>query len=361
MNKYPELVVDLNKLKENYKQIKKLCKDIKIAGVIKGCTGIFEVAQLLDKEHVDFIASSRMEQLKPLKGKVTCPLMMIRIPMLSEVEEIVKYTDISLNSELEILKALDKEAKRQNKIHEVILMKELGDLREGFYKEEDIIEAALLVENDLDNLVLAGIGTNLGCYGAIVATKEKLEELVRVAEHIENKIDRKLKYISGGATTSIPRLIEGNMPERINMLRIGEGILLARDLKDLWGYDIENMNQDVFTLRCEVIEVKDKPTYPVGKIFVDAFGNKPTYEDKGIRRRALLAVGKVDYAFPEDLVPKNNKIKIIGASSDHTIIDVEDDENIKVGDILEFNLTYSTLVYISNSQNIKKVFKGKNS
>ena len=361
MNKSPELVVDLNKLKENYKQIKKLCKDIKIAGVIKGCNGISEVAQLLDKEHVDFIASSRMEQLKPLKGKVTCPLMMIRIPMLSEVEEIVKYTDISLNSELEVLKALDKEAKKQNKIHEVILMKDLGDLREGFYKEEDIIEAALLVENDLDNLVLAGIGTNLGCYGAIVATKEKLEELVRVAEHIENKIDRKLKYISGGATTSIPRLIEGNMPERINMLRIGEGILLARDLKDLWGYDIENMNQDVFTLRCEVIEVKDKPTYPVGKIFVDAFGNKPTYEDKGIRRRALLAVGKVDYAFPEDLVPKNNKIKIIGASSDHTIIDVEDDENIKVGDILEFNLTYSTLVYISNSQNIKKVFKGKNS
>ncbi len=361
MNKYPELVVDLDKLKENYKQIKKLCKDIKIAGVIKGCTGIPEVAQLLDKEHVDFIASSRMEQLKPLKGKVTCSLMMIRIPMLSEVEEIVKYTDISLNSELEVLKALDKEAKRQNKIHEVILMKDLGDLREGFYKEEDIIEAALFVENDLDNLVLAGIGTNLGCYGAIVATKEKLEELVRVAEHIENKIDRKLKYISGGATTSIPRLIEGNMPERINMLRIGEGILLARDLKDLWGYDIENMNQDVFTLRCEVIEVKDKPTYPVGKIFVDAFGNKPTYEDKGIRRRALLAIGKVDYAFSEDLVPKNNKIKIIGASSDHTIIDVEDDENIKVGDILEFNLTYSTLVYVSNSQNIKKVFKGKKS
>lgn len=361
MNKYPELVVDLDKLKENYKQIKKLCKDIKIAGVIKGCTGIPEVAQLLDKEHVDFIASSRIEQLKPLKGKVTCPLMMIRIPMLSEVEEIVKYTDISLNSELEVLKALDKEAKRQNKIHEVILMKDLGDLREGFYKEEDIIEAALFVENDLDNLVLAGIGTNLGCYGAIVATKEKLEELVRVAEHIENKIDRKLKYISGGATTSIPRLIEGNMPERINMLRIGEGILLARDLKDLWGYDIENMNQDVFTLRCEVIEVKDKPTYPVGKIFVDAFGNKPTYEDKGIRRRALLAIGKVDYAFSEDLVPKNNKIKIIGASSDHTIIDVEDDENIKVGDILEFNLTYSTLVYVSNSQNIKKVFKGKKS
>ena len=357
MNKYPELVVDLNKLKENYRQVKKLCKDIKIAGVIKGCTGIPEVAQLLDEEHVDFIASSRMEQLKPLKGKVTCPLMMIRIPMLSEVEEIVKYTDISLNSEIEVLKALDKEAKRQNKIHEVILMKDLGDLREGFYKEEDIIEAALLVENDLDNLGLAGIGTNLGCYGAIVATKEKLEELVSVAEDIEKKIGRKLKYISGGATTSIPRLIEGNMPERINMLRIGEGILLARDLKDLWGYDIENMNQDVFTLRCEVIEVKDKPTYPVGKIFVDAFGNKPTYEDKGIRRRALLAIGKVDYAFLEDLIPKNDKIKVIGASSDHTIIDVEDQKDIKVGDILEFNLTYSTLVYVSNSQNIKKVFK----
>ena len=178
-----------------------------------------------------------------------------------------------------------------------------------------------------------------------------------VAEKIEDKIGRKLDIISGGATTSLPRIFEKNMPKRINNLRVGEGILLAKDLKDLWGYDMSDMYQDVFKLRCEVIEVKNKPTHPVGEIFVDAFGNKPTYEDRGIRKRALLAIGKVDYAFIDELILNEEGAFVVGASSDHTIIDVEDAKrDIKLGDILEFDLCYATIVYITNSPNIKKVF-----
>ncbi|MGM9879299.1 MAG: alanine racemase [Bacilli bacterium] len=359
MSKYPELIIDLKKLKSNIRQVKNKCMEegVEIVGIIKGSSGFFEVAKAFDEEGVSYIGSSRVEQLEPLVGKVKAPLMMIRIPMLSEVSDVVRVTDISLNSEIEVLKALNEEAKKQDKVHKVILMKDLGDLREGFWSEDDIIEASLLVENDLSNLYLSGIGTNLGCYGAITPTEEKLNELVSVAEKIEDKIGRKLDIISGGATTSLPRIFEKNMPERINNLRVGEGILLAKDLKDLWGYDMSYMYQDVFKLRCEVIEVKNKPTHPVGEIFVDAFGNKPTYEDRGIRRRALLAIGKVDYAFTDDLILNEDGAFIVGSSSDHTIVDVEDAKrDIKVGDVLEFDLCYSTMVYITNSPNIKKVF-----
>ena len=147
------------------------------------------------------------------------------------------------------------------------------------------------------------------------------------------------------------------MPKRINLLRVGEGILLAKDLKDLWGYDQSYMYQDVFKLRCEVIEVKDKPTHPIGEIFVDAFGNKPTYEDRGIRKRALIALGKVDYAYIDELIMNEEGAFIVGASSDHTIIDIEDAKrDIKVGDIIEFDLCYATMVYLTNSDNINKVF-----
>lgn len=359
MGRYPELTIDLNKLSNNIKQIKKRCAsfNVEIAGVIKGCSGFKEVAKTFDKENVSFIASSRLDQLENIKGEVKCPLMLIRIPMLSEVSDVIRLTDISLNSEIEVLKALNEEAKRQDKIHKVILMKDLGDLREGFWSEEEIISAALMVENELSNLYLSGIGTNLGCYGAVVATEEKLNELVSASEKIEEKIGRKLDYISGGATTTLPRIFEGNIPSRINLLRIGEGILLAKDLKDLWGYDQSYMYQDVFKLRCEVIEVKNKPTHPVGEIFVDAFGNKPTYDDKGIRKRALLAIGKVDYAFLDELILNEEGAFLVGASSDHTIVDVEDaKKDIKVGDIMEFDLCYATMVYITNSPNIKKVF-----
>lgn len=359
MGKYPELVVDLKKLENNIKQIKERCalQGVSLAGVIKGCTGLIPVAKKFDEVGVSFIASSRLEQLKPLKGLVKAPLMLIRIPMLSEVSDVISLTDISLNSEISVLKALNEEAKKQNKIHKIILMKDLGDLREGFYSEKEIIDAALLVENELSNLYLAGIGTNLGCYGAIVPTVEKLNELISVALKIEDKIGRKLEYISGGATTSLPRIFEENMPSRINLLRVGEGILLAKDLKDLWKYDQSYMYQDVFKLKAEVIEVKTKPSHPVGEIFVDAFGNKPTYEDIGDRKRALVALGKVDYAYLDDLILNEEGAFLVGASSDHTIIDVTDAKrDIKVGDIIEFDLCYSTMVYVTNSDNINKVF-----
>lgn len=360
MGKYPELVIDLKKLESNIKEIKKRCdeKGISIAGVIKGCTGFIPVAKKMDEIGVSYIASSRLEQLKPLKDEnIKSPLMLIRIPMLSEVNDVIETVDASLNSEISVLKELNKCAKEKNKIHNVILMKDLGDLREGFFEDKDILEAALLVENELTNLHLLGIGTNLGCYGAISATNEKLTELVTCARMIEKQIGRKLEYISGGATTSLPRILDDDMPEGINLLRIGEGLLLGKDLIDLWGYDMPYMHKDVFRLKCEVIEVKNKPTHPIGEIMFDAFGNKPTYEDRGIRKRALLAIGKVDYAFLDDLILLEEGAFLVGASSDHTIVDVEDAKrDIKVGDIMEFDLCYATLVYVTNSSNINKVF-----
>lgn len=103
--------------------------------------------------------------------------MLIRIPMRSEVEDVIRLTDISLNSEMVVLEALDAEAKRQSKVHQVILMADMGDLREGYWDKEEMADVAVYVENELTNLKLIGIGTNVGCYGSIAPTVEKLEEL----------------------------------------------------------------------------------------------------------------------------------------------------------------------------------------
>lgn len=357
---YPRVEIDLKKLRNNIDQMVSRCKNqgIEVAGVIKGCTGIPQCAKQFEDGGCSFIASSRLEQLQDARDfGIKLPLMLIRIPMLSEVKEVIRLTDISLNSELAVLKALNDEAVIQGKVHQVILMVDLGDLREGFWSREDLLEAALMVEQKMEGLELAGVGTNLGCYGSINATPEKLQELVECAELIEGKIGRTLRYISGGATTSLPRVLEGNMPERVNLLRVGEGILLAKDLRDLWGLDMSFMYQDVFVLKAEVIEVKDKPSHPVGEIMFDAFGFKQEYVDRGIRRRALLALGKVDYAFPDMIFPRDKGIEILGASSDHTIVDVQDAKrDFKVGDIMAFDLCYATIVYVTNCRNVKIVF-----
>lgn len=358
--RYPRLEVNLAHLKHNVAQVVERCGSygIQVAGVIKGATGMVEVAKQFDQGGAAFIASSRLEQIEDVRNAgITKPMMLIRIPMLSEVEDVIRLADISLNSEVSVIKALNEEARKQGKLHKVILMADLGDLREGFWDKDELADLAEYIENKLLGIQLVGIGTNVGCYGSVLPTPEKLQELVDLAEHIEARLGRELEYISGGATSSLLRVWDGNVPKRINLLRVGEGILLARDMDVFYHYDVSNLYQDCFRLKAEVIEVKDKPTHPVGTIGVDAFGHRPTYVDRGIRRRALLGIGKVDYGDPAELLPLEKGIEILGASSDHTIVDVEDAErDYQVGDIMEFDVNYATLVYLTNCRNVHIAF-----
>ncbi len=357
---YPRVDINLQYLKENVTAIVEKCAEfgIDIAGVIKGTTGIPECAKMYQDGGAKMIASSRLEQLEDARNfGITLPFLLLRVPMMSEIPEVIRLTDISLNSELSVLRALNEEARRQDKLHKVILMADLGDLREGFWDKEEMVDVALIVENELDHLELSGVGTNLGCYGSIEATADKLDELVAIAEKIESKIGRQLEYISGGGTTSLPRILNGDMPKRINMLRVGEGILLSKDLPRFFDTNMDFMHDDVYTLKAEVIEVKSKPSHPIGKISIDAFGHTPEYIDRGIRKRALVGIGKVDYGSIDEITPKDKGIEIIGASSDHTILDIEDYEGeLKPGDILSFDIVYASLVYITNCKNVQIVF-----
>ncbi|MDD2215275.1 MAG: alanine/ornithine racemase family PLP-dependent enzyme [Eubacteriales bacterium] len=355
--KYPVVEVDLKKLRQNIDEIVRRCKEkgIDVAGVVKGFNGISQTLKLYGELECSYIASSRLEHLENarelgLKG----PFLAIRIPMQSEIPDLVRLADISLNSELSVIKTIDKESGRQKKRHGIILMADLGDLREGFWDKAEMLNVAVYIEKELKNVYLAGIGTNLGCYGSINATPDKMKELIAIAETIEEAIGRRLDIISGGGTTSFPLVVNNTMPERINHLRIGEGIALGRDLEDLWNLDMSFLNKDVFTLKAEIIEIKDKPSYPVGEIFVDCFGNRGHYEDRGIRKRAVLAVGKVDFALDSQLEPRLPGIQVLGSSSDHLILDIQDyEDGLAVGDILEFDLRYSTMVFLTNSKYIR--------
>lgn len=359
--RYPQLEVDLKKFRHNIDSVVQLCdeKGIKVAGVIKGFHAIPEMVKEFDDSSCTYIASSRMDQIIDSK-KLGCkkPFFLIRVPMLSEIEDLVQYVDYSLNSEIAVLDKINAECQKQGKRHGVVLMVDLGDLREGFWDETEMVNAASYVENQLEWIDLMGIGTNLGCYGSVKATPEKMNDLITIAEKIEAVIGRQLEIISGGGTTSTGMVFDGTMPDRINHLRIGEGIILAHDYGSLFGVNADFLNQDVFTLKAEIIEVKDKPSHPVGELTFDAFGHVQTYVDRGIRRRALAALGKVDFGEPDMLLPKNSAIEILGASSDHLILDMENcKEDIHVGDIVEFDLCYATMVYATSSKNINIVIK----
>lgn len=357
-NRYPLLEIDLDKLQHNLAALFERCQtcNIEISGVVKGFTALPEMVRVFERSGVRFIASSRVDQLRSIRRSgVQTPLMLLRIPMLSELEDVVELTELSLHSELSVLRAMDQEAARQGKRHKVLLMADLGDLREGFWGEAELMEAALEVERRLPHLELAGVGTNLSCYGTVRATPEKMYALTVLAEQVEQAIGRRLEFISGGASTSMHMVLDDSMPERINLLRLGECVALG----GIYGCEMPFLAKDVFTLKAEIVECRDKPSYPLGELTVDAFGCAPDFVDRGVRRRALLALGRVDYGDPADLKPRLAGVEVLGASSDHTIVDVEAVKDcVHVGDVLEFDLCYATMTYLTNTNSVHLVFRG---
>jgi predicted amino acid racemase len=351
---YPRVIVDLKKIQENLNYLLKKSEKlgIEVIGVTKVFSGSTEIAETLVKSGVKYLGDSRIENLKNFSD-LDVKKVMIRLPMVSQAKEVVKYSDISLNSELETISRLNQEASKQDKVHGIILMMELGDLREGILEEnvEYYVEKIL----EMKNIKLEGIGVNLTCYGGVIPSEKNIGRLEELGKFIENKYEVKLNIISGGNSSSIEMLLKEKLPSKINNLRLGEAIFFGRE--SAYGKDLEGCNQDVVKLEAEIIELKEKNSYPSGDIGVNAFGEKPIFEDKGKMLRAILAIGQQDVSYSR-LEPLDDKIAILGASSDHLILDVTgSDKKYKVGDIVEFKLDYGALLQLTTSPYVKKVYQ----
>ncbi|MBC8590692.1 ornithine racemase Orr [Wansuia hejianensis] len=349
---YPKLIIKPNIIEENVKSIVSLCSknNIKVAGVTKGVCANKEIVKAYISGGVEYLADSRIENLINLK-EYDIPKMMLRLPMISEVDLIVQYANISLNSELDTVKALSKAALNKNIAHKIILMLDLGDLREGIFDKKDIykfIEEVL----ELPCIELIGIGTNLTCFGGLIPDTKILDQLGVISTSIENKYNLNIDIISGGNSSTIYLLSNGNHLQ-INNLRLGESLLLGKETS--YGTQIKGTRDDGFLLQTEIIEIKKKPTVPIGNIGVDAFGKKPCFEDKGIRKKILCAIGKQDVKI-DSLTPIDSDLNILGGSSDHLIIDGDDStKDYKVGDILEFKLGYGGVLSAMTSNYVKKL------
>lgn len=349
--KYPLIEVNLTKLEHNVRTLNGVCKAHKIntMAVTKCFCALEPMVEAVVAGGVDFLADSRIENLERMKG-FDLPKVLLRLPMASEVERVVAAADISNNSELATLRLLDAEAARQGKTHGVILMVDLGDLREGVWPTE--VDATVEEILKLGHIRLVGVGVNLTCYGGVIPDESNLGKLCDIAAGIEAKFGIQLDIVSGGNSSSLYLLDKSRMPARVNNLRPGEAYLLGRETA--YGENIPNTHPDVFTFKAQIIELKEKQSVPIGEIGMDAFGNKPTYTDRGIRKRAILGVGRQDVN-PASLTLKDEGIIILGASSDHLILDVTDAAKAyQVGDVVEFGVDYGSLLQLMTSEYIGK-------
>ncbi|MHB1653480.1 MAG: alanine/ornithine racemase family PLP-dependent enzyme [Desulfitobacteriaceae bacterium] len=350
----PEIVIDLKKIKQNTEAVLTLAHpfNIEVVGVTKVFLGEPNIAGAMLAGGVQMLADSRLENIGKLRQAFPeLPLMLLRLPGLSQVEETVRLADVSLNSELETMQALAAEALRQGKEHRAILMVDLGDLREGIWPENllGLIEQTV----GLKGLKLEGLGVNLACYGGVVPTEENLGSLVELAQEIKEKLSVQLPVISGGNSASLPLLLNHKIPSLINQLRIGEGIVLGRETvkREL----LPGASGEAFILRAEILEAYDKPSVPIGEIGQDAFGEVPEFEDEGWRRRGILALGRQDVQ-PDGLAIRDKRLKIIGASSDHLIVDLTEAPEFSVGSVIEFDLSYGGLLGAMTSPYVHKRF-----
>ena len=351
----PALQVNLSKIVHNVKMMKELCsnKDIDICIVTKGFCAELPIVQAIVNSGVNFLADSRIANIIKVKNVLpNVRYMLVRIPKISEAKEVVQYADISLQSQLEIIRAYSYTAKSLGKVHDIILMVDVGDLREGVLPENVLETVKDILQ--LTGVRLVGVGTNVGCYGGIMPTKENTEILVKVKNDIKENFGLDLKYISGGSTCTTKLLYEGILPKEINNLRIGEAMILGEDSTN--GIFIDGFYNDAFILYAEAIELKTKPSVPIGEVGYDAFGCKPVFEDKGLRKRVILSVGRQDVRI-EALTPIYEGAEILGASSDHLLLDITDcKEKIEPGSIVPFRCAYSAVLTLTTSPYVYKKF-----
>ena len=359
MEKYPILEIHTDIVRKNGEALLAKCRKIGIepCAVVKGFCNLMPITRALYEAGFQTFASSRTEHLKEIREEgLDVKTLLLRIPMMSEAEAVVKHCDTTLISEMKTLLCLDEEAGRQGKILNVILMRDVGDLREGIIDKDEFIKTAVRIEKEMQHLHLEGVGVNLTCYGSVMPTEKNLGELCSNAEEIERIIGRRLETISGGSTSSIPLVVDERMPKRINQLRIGEALIVPWDLFYTWDRPQSDMSNAALILKAQIIECGEKPTKPIGEQGINCFGSYREYEDHGTRKRALLALGEYDMGNYEKLVPTDPGVKVLGASSDHTIADIHDSsKDYRLGDIMAFELRYQSMLFSTANPFIRKV------
>ena len=349
----PRLEIDLGKIRHNARTlVERLAnRGISVTGVTKATLGSPEIAHAMLLAGVNGLGDSRIENIEAMRrSRVSARLSLIRSPMLSQAKRVVTCADVSFNTELEVIRRLSFEAGKLGRTHAVVLMVELGDLREGIMPVD--LVAAVGETLSLPNIVFKGLGTNLACRSGASPDDANMGELSRLAALIETTFDISIEIVSGGNSANLEWVASSEYTGRVNNLRLGESILLGREA--LHRNAIDGLHTDAITLIAEVIESNVKPTQPTGVLAQNGFCKYPDVVDRGNVAQAILAIGEQDVDLG-GLQPAKG-FEILGGSSDHLIV-TSGVGSMAVGAELTFQLNYSAMLRAMTSPFVGKSYK----
>jgi len=353
------VTLDIKKLKSNFDYLNTLFKKngIEWSIVSKVLSGNKLFLTELLKFNIKQVCDSRISNLKEIKSiNPNIETIYIKPPAKRSISNVVKYADISMDTEIETIKLLSKEAKKQSKTHKIIIMIELGELREGVLGEDfiDFYESIF----KLENIQVVGIGANLSCLYGVLPNHDKLIQLSLYEQLIEAKFNKQIPYVSGGSSVTIPLIFQNLLPKGINHFRVGETLFLGTDVYN--NTKFKKMHSDVFKLYSEIIELTEKPIVPMGEMGTNVEGESYEFDKNDIGEksyRAIVDLGLLD-TDPDHLEFVDKTLKFAGASSDMIVIDLgENKKKYKVGDLIEMKLDYMGLLRIMSSKYIEKKVK----
>lgn len=359
-----ELIIHSSKIKQNIKYLSNYFKekDIKWSLVTKVFSGDKEFLRniLTDDviENISSVGDSRLTSLKNLKEvNPEMKTIYIKPPSKIYVDEVVKYADISLNSSFSTIKALNTAAKKANKIHQIIIMIELGELREGVNRESlmNFYEKVF----QLPNIEVIGIGSNLGCMYGVEPTYDKLLQLSLYKELISTKFNKNLEFISGGSSITLPLVENGVVPKDINHFRIGEAAFFG--ISPLDNQPFKGLKTDVFEFNANIIELEYKKTVPEGRIGEANIGHTVKFDKKNTGEKSYKAI--VDFGLLDvdqnDIEFVDENLDFVGITSDMLVIDIGKNKEKKynVGETISFTPNYMAVARLLNSKFIDKKYQ----
>ena len=362
-----ELIIQTEKIKNNIKFLSKFFDkhNIHWSLITKVFSGDKEFLKnvLTDDviEKIDSVGDSRLTSLKNLK-EVNPNMRTIYIKPPAEIyaDEIVLYADVSLNSSFTTIKALNVAAKKIDKIHQIIIMIELGELREGV-NQADIMDFYAKVF-ELSNIDVIGIGSNLGCMYGVVPSLDKLLQLTLYKELISAKFNRELKYLSGGTSITLPLIEMGTVPKEVNHFRVGEAAFFG--VSPLDNKQFKQLSVDTFEFTANIIELKEKKLVPEGIISDANIGHTADYDEENISEttvKAILDFGMLDVD-KEDIKAQDRDLSFVGVTSDMLVIDLgtnrtkDGKKKYNIGDKVRFTPNYMAVARLLNSKFISKRF-----
>ncbi len=269
----------------------------------------------------------------------------INIAPLQRAEDVVRRFQRSAVSSREGLRAMEQAAAQTGLRHEILLMIDLGDGREGIPVGPELDSLLKSIERHPPaHARIAGIGATLGCMSGLCPDDGIMRRLIGIMKDIRNVIPSPATVSLGGSIFwNWFALHHDSFHEEIQKipgwkieLRMGDPLLVGFDMYRNTAFLGGNFRRDVFELQAQVLEVQKKHPHKDGTYVTNGHGGH--LDETCIRPRiqALLDCG-ILHTDVTDIKPDWPEAELINYSGNYTVFDVTKCPQRPVqGDVVRF-------------------------